>query len=133
MIQDFYYTRLDDIQLLELHYVSNGSLYKAKVISEPIQEEDVTGIDVNKDDLPKKETNNFFEELINIFDDLENNEFINWFISNLPNSLYISILIIILIPVFISFIPSFITVLIKLLMRLISLPIKALKTVLRRN
>ena len=133
LIQDFYYTRLDDIQLLELHYVSNGSLYKAKVISEPIQEEDVTGIDVNKDDLPKKESNNFFEELINIFDDLENNEFINWFISNLPNSLYISILIIILIPVFISFIPSFITVLIKLLMRLISLPIKALKTVLRRN
>lgn len=138
-VTTFYYdyTRLDDIELLELHYVSNGSLYKAKVITEPIKEEDVNGTDITKDDLPKKEADNPFTELLDIFNEFKNSEFVSWFMDNYPNTLYVAIAIVIgifiLMPIAIGLLPSFISGLIKLLIKLISMPFKALKLILKRD
>ena len=62
------YTSLDEVKLIELHYMSEGQLVKANVVSPPVDEEDIVdgGIDLdNKDDEPDlNQYLKWFEELI---------------------------------------------------------------------
>lgn len=131
---DYEYTVLDDIDLLELHYMSNGTLYKSKVIADPIKEEDVEGTDTAKGDLEKKkEAVNFLDDFLKLFEDMSNNNFMNWLISNFPNSLYLIIFIIILIPILIALLPHILIFIIKLILKFIKFPFKIARKVMKKE
>ena len=122
-------TKFDNIELLELNYEYQGKEYKCQVVSKPIETSEIENIEPNE----KNETLDFFNDWINVLNDFKNSDFVSWFMNNYPNSLYLIILLVIMIPVLIALLPSIITALIKLLISIISLPIKALKMILKRN
>ena len=83
-----------------------------------------------------KEKNDFYDfmnDFIELFNSVKNSDLATWFVGNFPNSLYLIIMIIILLPIILSFMPNIIVALFKLIVKFVTLPLKALKLIIKRN
>lgn len=108
------YTTLDKVEMIELHYINDGILYKCQVSSPPVDNDDFEHIDSNP--VPEK---SFWQKLC------------EWFFRNLPYSIILIFVIFValavVIPVIIVLAPyliKFIIWLFKIIIRIILLPVK---------
>lgn len=127
----YYYveTKFDNIELLELNYKYDGKEYECQVVSKVIDDSEVEKIE-------PKEKNDFYDfmnDFIELFNSIKNSDLATWFVGNFPNSLYLIIMIIILLPIILSFMPNIIVALFKLIVKFVTLPLKALKLIIKRN
>ena len=117
----YHYTTLNDIELLELKYTTDGVFYKCQVVNKPVDNEDIISGDAT-------DNNN----------DSGWDLFLEWFINNFPMSMaYIGLLLALIIvgislfPMMIPYIPKILITLFKVIKWLILLPFKILKSIIK--
>lgn len=112
------YTTLDKVEILELHYKNDGILYKCQVVNKPVDNEDFDKVDTTP---PESAWTKFW----------------NWFKGFFPWSLLISvvlpIIVIIFLPHVLSLILKCVTAGIKAIIYIITLPIRPILRIFKKE
>lgn len=125
--EEYSYTILDDIELLELHYKHDGILYKCQVVSKPVDKDDVEDVVTGDQSMWDR----IKVILINI-----SNQILKFFGVNsesVPEFVKILIVVLLLIIVLSIMIPILIPMMIKLLLFIIFLPFKVIWKILNKK